>query len=225
MDSRLLQRRYRHTYEGAGEELLRGCWAVALFVELVRGVQFERSALGLLGDRPTYSDILGVMPASAIDDLRCLERAFVDVLLPMIRSRRGNLCTGPAFSTVLPGDADLIKGTTLIEMKAMVHRRKRDGTPRYGLDSRLIYQILAYALLAQERFAINEVVVFDARYAHVYSWPLDLLLTELAGADVRAHKLAARLRMFLEDPLDARVPPAARRAALAVVERAAIRHS
>jgi hypothetical protein len=201
------------------EGLLRGCWAIALFIELIRGVRIEQSALGLIGDKPTFSDVLDVMPGPAIEDLRCLERAFVDHLLPVMRSRKGELVTGPAFSLVLPGDADLIKGTTLIEVKAMVHRRRRDGTPRYSVDSRMIYQVLAYALLAQELFSVEEVIIFNARYAHVYCWTLSDLLTELAGTEIKAHELAAELMSFLEDPIDARVPPAARGAALSIIER------
>lgn len=210
---------HRDAVTAPDEGLMRGCWAIALFVELVRGVRLERSALGLLGDKPTFSGVLDLMPASAVEDLRCLERSFVDNLLPIICSREGEICTGPAFSTVLPGDADLIKGTTLIEIKAMVHRRKRDGTPRYSVDSRTIYQVLAYALLSQELFAVDELIIFNARYAHVYSWPLSSLLTELAGTEVNARELSVELMRFLEDPIGTRVPPAARRAALSIIER------
>lgn len=215
---------HREAPSALDEGLLRGCWAIALFVELVRGVRFERSTLGLLGAKPTCSGVLELMPASAVEDLRGLERSFVDHLLPVMRSREGELYTGPAFSMVLPGDADLIKGSTLIEVKAMVHRRKRDGTPRYSVDSRTIYQVLAYALLSQELFAVDELVIFNARYAHVYSWPLSSLLTELAETEVNARELSAELTRFLEDPIDTSVPPAARRAALSIIGRGDTRH-
>lgn len=224
VDALVAHEAHRDTVTAPDEGLLRGCWAIALFVELVRGVRFERSALGQLGDKPTCSGVLDLMPASAVEDLRCLERSFVDHLLPVIRSREGELCTGPAFSMVLPGDADLIKGTTLIEIKAMVHRRKRDGTPRYSVDSRTIYQVLAYALLSQELFAVDELIIFNARYAHVYSWSLSSLLKELAGTEVNARDLSAELMRFLEDPIDTRVPPTARRAALSIIERGDTRH-
>lgn len=224
VDALVTYEAHRDVVTAPDEGLLRGCWAIALFVELVRGVRFERSALGLLGDEPTCSGVLDLMPASAVEDLRCLERSFVDQLLPVMRSREGDLYTGPAFSMVLPGDADLIKGTTLIEVKAMVHRRKRDGTPRYSVDSRTIYQVVAYALLAQELFSVEEVIIFNARYAHVYCWPLTHLLTELGGTEIKAHDLAAELMAFLEDPIGARVPPAARHAALSIIERGDTRH-
>lgn len=215
---------HREAASALDEGLLRGCWAIALFVELVRGVRFERSTLGLLGDKPTFSGVLDLMPASAVEDLRGLERSFVDHLLPVMRAREGELYTGPAFSKVLPGDADLIKGSTLIEVKAMVHRRKRDGTPRYSVDSRTIYQVLAYALLSHEMFGVDEVIIFNARYSHVYAWPLSSLLPELAGTEIKAHQLAADLMAFLEDPIEVGVPPAARDAALSIIERGDTRH-
>lgn len=195
------------------EELLRVCWSIALFVELVRGVKFDRSALGSLTDGPTYRRVLELMPRSAIGDLRSLLASFWNSLRPLVDARLGEIVVGPAFSWVLPGDADFIKGGTIFEIKAMVHRRKRDGTPRYGLDSRTIYQVLAYALLAQQRFSVDEVVIFNARYSHVYSWNLDDLLTELAGKQTNAAHLAAELEAFLGNPLDPGVPLAAREAA------------
>lgn len=224
VDRLILREMDRKAAAGVDEGLLRGCWATALLVELVRGVKFDRSALCALGDKPTCMDLLDVMPASAVADLRRLEQVFVECLLPVICSRQGELVTGPAFSLVLPGDADLIKGSVLIEVKAMVHRRKRDGTPRYSLDARTLYQMLAYALLAQDQYSVDELVLFNARYAHVYSWPLDELLAELAGAAVEAQEMAARLKLFLENPVDARVPTPARVAAMAVIGRGDTRH-
>ncbi|MBV5247032.1 hypothetical protein KUF57_26250 [Mycolicibacterium sp. PAM1] len=210
------------SHGGASEELLRSCWSLALLVELVRGVEFKRSALFGIGEKPILADLLGVMPAPAVADLQSLERAFREHLVPLVLARDGELAAGPAFSSLLPGDADLIKGRTLIEIKAMVHRRNRDGTPRYSVDARMLYQVLAYALLSQERFSVDEVVIFNARYAHVYSWRLSSLLAELAGSSVETHELAAELKMFLKNPVDQCVPLGARRAALAVFERAGI---
>jgi len=200
------------------ERLIRECWSVALFVELVRGVRLDRSALASLGESPTLDDVLGLAPVAAIDDIQALLRRFSTVLRPLVNSRRGELVTGPAFSFKLRGDADLIKGTTLFEIKAMVHRRKRDGTPRYSLDSRTIYQVVAYSLLAQEKFKVDEIVLFNARYAHAYTWRLDALLHEMSGGAGDAESLSASLDLFLTNPLDPRVPLAAREAAARALE-------
>lgn len=204
--------------EGCSEEVLRGCWAMALFTELARGVNFERSALAALGRTPTRAALLGLMPAEAVGDAKLLHDSFSMTLSPFIPSREGQLVAGPAFSNRLPGDADMIKGTTLIEIKAMVHRRKRDGTPRYGLDARMIYQVLAYALLGQTTYAIDEIATFNARYSHLYSWQLNELLSELSDPGMDAVTLAAELDLFLENPLHPRVPEAAREAARRILD-------
>lgn len=206
-------REYEHTQGDCPDELIRGCWAVALFVELVRGVRFQRSALANLGDSPTVDAVLGLASVAAVDDLKAMQCVFSSLLQPIVDGRNGQLVAGPAFSSKLPGDADLIKGTTLFELKSMVHRRTRDGLPRYSLDSRTIYQVVAYSLLAQERFGIDEIVLFNARYAHTYTWRLDALLREMSGQASDAESLSAGLDLFLTNPLDPRVPLAARNAA------------
>ncbi|CAJ1496870.1 hypothetical protein [[Mycobacterium] burgundiense] len=134
LDRLILREMDRKAAAGADEGLLRGCWAIALLVELVRGVKFDRSALCALGDKPTCRDLVDVMPASAIADLRRLEQVFRDCLLPVINSRQGELVTGPAFSRVLPGDADLIKGNVLVEEELSIPVDRRvSGDLRSGL--------------------------------------------------------------------------------------------
>lgn len=207
------------TVPSARARLVRGCWAAALLTEISRGVPFERSALTALSAAPTVDGLLELMPAQAEHDIDVLLERSRRILLPFITSRAaGKVVYGPTFNSPLPGDADLIAGRSLIEIKAVIGRRRRDGTPRWGMDARTLYQMLTYGLLAQTQWAIDELVVFNPRYAHLQVWRLDALLAQMAGGPVCAVTLGSRLREFLENPFGPCIPDAARRAAMALSE-------
>ncbi|CAG6852092.1 hypothetical protein PICSAR132_00315 [Mycobacterium avium subsp. paratuberculosis] len=197
-------------------KLAEGCWALALFTELSRGVPFERSALRSLGSEVSTDALLMLAPRSGIDDLARLYLSSSKTLFPYLSGRRGTVVLGPTFGASIPGDADLIKGTTLVELKATVDRRRRDGTPRYSLDSRTLYQIVTYGLLGQNAFGLNEVAIFDARYSHLQRWSISELLCSLAGERVYVAELSMELDTFLRDPCGSRVPNLAREAAMRI---------
>lgn len=200
--------------------LVRGCWAAALLTEISRGVPFQRSALATLAEDPTPAGLLELMPTQAEQDIQALLERSRRILLPFIMSRSvADVVHGPTFDGPIPGDADLIAGRTLIEIKAVIGRRRRDRTPRWGIDARTLYQIVAYALLAQTEYRVDELALFNPRYAHLHVWPLDALLSQMAGRPVRAEGLGAELRRFLDDPCSADAPAGARRAALAISGR------
>lgn len=193
--------------------LLQGCWALALLTELFRGVPVERSPLAMVRSAPTPAALLELAPEAAIDDLVRLYETSSNTLLPFISQKDGRVTIGPAFSTHIPGDADLIKGRTLVEFKASVGRRTRYGTPRYSLDARTLYQVVTYGLLGQEAFRLSEVAIFNARYSHLYSWSLTELVAQLAGKSMCLDTLSADLSLFLRDPCSPVVPAPAREAA------------
>jgi hypothetical protein len=196
--------------ESPPTKLLRGCWALALLTELVRRVRFERSPLAVLGSAPTTEGLLALMPESATDDLLQLYDVSSNTLIPFLSQRDGSLMVGPAFSAILPGDADLIKGRTLVELKALADRRRRDGARRYSLDSRTLYQVVTYGLLGQEKYQLDEVAIFNARYSHLHSWSFAKLVRQLADQPTSLQTLSAELSLFLDDPCQRDVPTAAR---------------
>ncbi len=201
----------------ARQRLARGCWALALLTEIARGVPFERSALTTVATNPTAEGLAGLMPPSAMRDIHILLDRAERILLPYLASKPGPLIDGPTFDAPIAADGDFIAGGSLIEIKAVVGRRRRDGTPRWGLDARTLYQIVAYGLLAHHRYGIDELALFNPRYNHLHTWPLERLLTELAGTPVRAARVSADFVHFLCDPCGPAAPTPARRSALARV--------
>ncbi|RAV03743.1 hypothetical protein DQP56_02465 [Mycolicibacter senuensis] len=180
------------------------CWILALFTELVRGVSLDRSPLGQMGDelRPRrMADFDELMPDEINADIYSLYRHVQGVLMPFIEVRMsaGTRVMSPDLGCQgLAADADLMVGTTLIEIKAVVGRRTRAGVPRYGLDARMLYQLVSYALLANcAGYEVDEIAIFNARYAHLESWHLATLLSELAGHSVTTKDIAAKFRAFI----------------------------
>lgn len=185
--------------------LVRRCWVLALFTELVRGVPLDRSQLGCLvvdASARASADLAEIMPAEVDADIEALYVHVRTILMPFIaaRTRPGVDVLGPSLGFHnLAADADLIVGATLIEIKAVVGRRSRDGIPRYGLDARLLYQVVSYALLSIiSGHRIDEVAIFNARYGHLYRWSLKSLLSELAGRPMPAEVAARKFRSFIE---------------------------
>ncbi len=181
------------------ERFLRGCWALALLTELSRGVPLGSSPLRVV-ERPRVEGIRALMPIVALGPLEVLLERSQRILVPFIDSRGEDRVWEPAFSELLPGDGDLIAGRTLVEIKAVSGRRSRAGVPRLGLDARTLYQCVVYALLAHAEYQVEEVAIFNPRWSHLHAWPVDSLLTVLAGKPVQAAGLAAELVAFLADP-------------------------
>lgn len=186
--------------------LMRRCWVLALFTELVRGVPFGRSPLGRLvtgTSARVWGDFSEVMPDEVGGDIQSLYLHVQGTLMPFIEARtyKGAEVMGPNLGfPYLAADADLIVGTTLVEVKAVVGRRTRTGAPRYGLDARLLYQVVGYALLGViAGHKIDEVAIFNARYAHLQTWYLTPLLSELAGRPICAEGFAMQFRSFIEE--------------------------
>ena len=203
----------QHRQTAPPVRLVRGCWVLALFTELLRGVPVERSPLAMLGSAPKPGALFALVPEPAIDDLAQLYAVTSNTLIPFTSRRPGAVTLAPTFSKLIAGDADLIQGRTLIEVKASVDRRRRDGTPRYSLDSRTLYQVVTYGILGQELFRLDEVAIFNARYSHVYSWDLSELVSQLAGEWTCLDRLSADLDLFLRYPCSPEVPAPAREAA------------
>jgi hypothetical protein len=114
-------------------------------------------------------------------------------LLPAIASRPGLWAVGPVFagSQIMRGDADLIAGGLLTELKTTIKK------PSLGVTD--LWQMLGYVFMDYaDEFAITDVALFSARYGYLAQWNLDMLLAQLAGKPVTASALRAEFRVLLE---------------------------
>jgi hypothetical protein len=181
---------------GSGVEpdlLHRACWGLALLTEVFRrGPDVAAiGPLGRLSDRSARS-LLDAAPDAGLDQLAALRGVMESVLLAAIASRRGLWAVGPLFagSEIMPGDADLIAGGLLTELKTI-------KKPSLGVTD--LWQVLGYAVMDYvDEFGITDVAVFSGRYGYLAQWNLDVLLSGLAGRPLTAAELRAEFRALLE---------------------------
>ncbi|SID09655.1 Uncharacterised protein [Mycobacteroides abscessus subsp. abscessus] len=177
-------------------ELSQMCWALALFTEVGRNVPAMSTPLRVFQkvDPTTWQDFLQLMPVELVrNDLFALVKASTQILLPFFDRCVGTTSVGVPLEAPISADVDRIIGRTLIEIKALSGRPRADGTRRYGIELPLLYQVVCYALLAQPQYQINEIALFNARYAHLRIWRVNELLCELAGRETTAEELAPQL--------------------------------
>ena len=114
-------------------------------------------------------------------------------LLPAVGARRGLWAIGPVFagSQIMRGDADLIAGGLLTELKTTTKK------PSLGVTD--LWQVLGYVLMDYvDEFGITDVALFSARYGYLAQWNLDALLPQLAGRPVTVAPLRAEFQGLLE---------------------------
>jgi len=115
------------------------------------------------------------------------------VLLPAVKSRQGRWALGPTFagSEIMRGDADLVAGGLLTELKTTSKK------PSLGVTD--LWQMLGYVFMDYvDEFAITDIALFSARYGYLAQWNLDVLLEQLAGRPVTVAALRAEFRALLE---------------------------
>ncbi|MCK2245206.1 MULTISPECIES: hypothetical protein [unclassified Crossiella] len=183
------------------ELLARGCWALALLTELGRGVAIERSPLAAVDPTTvTGHHLLDMASSVALDQLAALRRQAEAVLLPALAGYVGRWAISPTFdgSVLLNADADLIAAGTLVEIKTLLGSKRKDGSRYATLDSQTLFQMIGYVLLDfQDAFKIREIMLFNARYGHVATWPVHDLLSGLAGHPVDLAATRTEFRTFL----------------------------
>jgi hypothetical protein len=183
--------------KGTGTEpglLYRACWGLALLTEVYRRGP-AIAAAGPISRLPDSSarSLLAAAPEAGLEQLAALRTVMESVLLPAVASRDGLWAIGPVFagSQIMPGDADLIAGGLLIELKTVGKK------PSLGVTD--LWQILGYVLMDYaDEFAVTDVALFSARYGYLAQWTLSTLLPQLAGAPVTAAALRADFRALLE---------------------------
>ena len=182
---------------GSGAEpglLYRACWGLALLTEVYRRGP-DIAATGPIGRLPHRSaqSLLEAAPDAGLEQLAALRDVMESVLLPAIKPRHGLWAIGPVFegSKIMRGDADLVAGGLLTELKTTSKK------PSLGVTD--LWQMIGYALMDYvDEFAITDIALFSARYGYLAQWNLDALLPQLAGRPVTAAALRAEFRTLLE---------------------------
>lgn len=86
-------------------------------------------------------------------------------------------------------DADLLVGSTLLEIKAILDRK---------ISLRYMQQLVAYALLdLDDRHGMTHVAFYNARYGRLVTWDLPSLLTSMAGRIMTTPEARELLRSSL----------------------------
>ena len=109
-----------------------------------------------------------------------------DALYPRVRGA-DYFALGPRFdaSRLCAADADLIVGDVLIELKTKLGRKDDEGQRFDVLQTKDLYQVVAYALFDRsDEYGIRDVAIYSARYGHYFERRLEALLDELAGRPV-----------------------------------------
>lgn len=174
-------RHARKAVEGnaAPADLDRACWALALCTEVYRiGMVFPGSPLTLVleDDDFTPERLLSLIPEDAFRQLKEMNDLTEEHLFPHL-SEPFHL--GPTFdgSILCPADADVISNGLLLDFKTAI---KGNALSREDL-----YQLLGYTLFDRsDRYGINRIGIFSARFAALISWELEPTLELLAGEPV-----------------------------------------
>jgi hypothetical protein len=157
----------------ARARLIQLCTVAGLLDQLYRvGTMYDLPVLSLPPDA-TPTAFLGLALPKVTDDALVMFEAAVTAL--------SSLTTQPAVadpalsgaSLVGAADADLLVGSTLLEVKAILDRK---------ISLRYMQQLVAYALLdLDDRHGMTHVAFYNARYGRLVTWDLPSLLTSMAG--------------------------------------------
>lgn len=181
---------------GNTRRLAQACWPLALATEVYRaGVWLPGSPLvQLLGKRRvSRRSLLGLATDDAVGELMQLCDVASERFIPWLRSP---VVLAPSFkaSKLLPADADLIAGGSLLELKVMAGTTsQRTGLKRDFLKKEYLYQVLLYALFdTMDDYGITDLGIYSARYGNLHTWPLLEVMERSAGQrmNVASERLA-----------------------------------
>lgn len=178
----------------------RASWAFALLTEVYRaGLQPGSPLVELLEARSFSAQrLLGLASDDALRQLAELDEVARSSLLPRLD---GPYVLGPTFdgSALCKADADVIAGGLLLDFKTSIGTKNaRTGSRSDRLDLLDLYQIVAYALFDRsDSYAIDRVGIYSARFGHLVSWDLQVLLDTLAGEHTPVENARAEVWMAL----------------------------
>ena len=188
----------------------RVCYALALLVQPLRAYTIDGSPLMRLDSRAGVSELLRLPGPEQVADLLALRDLADQHLVPALPA--GPVASGPTFegSRDLNGDADLIAGGMLVDIKAAQGGAPRkDGTRAAKLARSDLDQLIGYLLMDySDSFGIHTVAIYAARFGYLAAWPVRDLLSQLAGQSVELAALREEFRHVLQVDL-----PSLRRAA------------
>ncbi|MGT2462947.1 hypothetical protein [Sinomonas atrocyanea] len=159
-------------------ELDRACWALALCTEAYRaGLGVVRSLMQLASEGDfTKAGLLLLAPDDALRQLAALDELARGHLLQCLSAP---FHLGPTFdgSRFCPADADVVSDGLLLDFKA--------GLKGGALSKEELYQLLGYTLFDRtDRYGINRIGIYAARYGALITWDLAPTLDLLAGEPV-----------------------------------------
>jgi hypothetical protein len=164
----------------------RVCDALALLVEPLRAYSIDGSRLMRLDERCGLQELLALANDAEVTDLIAMRDLACKYLLPALPA--GLVATGPAFdgSHDLNADADLIAGGMLVDVKAgQGGNPRKDGTRAAHLGRDELDQLIGYTLMDYtDTFRLHTLAIYAARFGHLATWPVDELLTRLAGQPI-----------------------------------------
>lgn len=175
------------------EELARACWALALLTEMFRNPMAAiNGPLSVFGSRQVSGDaLLSLAPPAALSQLAGFRSVLESDLLPRLARFAGRWYLGPTFtgSVLMKADADLIAAGLLLDLKT---------DSKFSLGVLVLFQIIGYALLDfDDVYGLTELGIFSARYGHLATWDLGVLLDELAGQPVALGAIRQGFRELL----------------------------
>lgn len=172
------------------EMAARAGWALALCVNAYRaGPAWAPLVPEMVHNGQfTVDRMLDQADDAAVAELVALRELSHEHLIPQLT---GPFSLGPTFDLSEPGpaqriagEADLIAGGLLVDVKTTLAPKNKAGLRPDALKAENVYQLLGYVLLDySNQYDIDRVGIFSARYGSLTVWPLDRLTSLLAGGD------------------------------------------
>ncbi|MDJ0458598.1 hypothetical protein PUN71_015445 [Arthrobacter sp. NQ7] len=177
--------------EAADREVAaRAAWALALCVNAYRaGPAWAPLVPEMVQSGQFTADrMLGQADDAAVAELIALRELSQERLIPQLK---GPFSLGPTFDLSEPGpaqriagEADLIAGGLLVDIKTTLAPRNKAGLRPDALKAENVYQLLGYVLLDySNQYDIDQVGIYSARYGSLTVWPLNRVTSLLSGRD------------------------------------------
>lgn len=171
-------------------ELSRIAVALARYEACYRGGVRRGDPLIALGVNPSTDALLGLCPEGAADELARLTVAARRGLAPLFPAKR--IETNPDFTARgVPADGDLVIDGMLLDLKTV---------SRATLQLEWIWQLLGYVFLDREGRGIDRVGLYLSRHAWLQAWPVDDLLSALAGKSVTEGEIREEFEAVIGAP-------------------------
>jgi hypothetical protein len=166
------------------------CYVLALYEQCFRTLASPDWPLLRLGPKASLAEVAKLAEPRIVDDLVALSELYRQSPEPVLRGSPAILNPTFAASAALGGaDADLILGRTLLDLKT---------TKKARPDRPTLWQLAGYALSDfDDRYSIDSVGFYYARFGKTITWSLGEFLTQLAGQAVDLSELRKSFKRVL----------------------------